>query len=111
MQGRVAAEMKDPIMRGLAYGLGGYVGMSFIYSLTNKERVKAAPKPAESHAAPAAEHHAAPAAAHAPQTAVATVADHAVHSEAAGKQQVAPVLHQLSAISDRLTKIEKALGI
>jgi len=103
-------------MRGLAYGLGGYVGMSFIYSLTNKEHVQAAPKKqAEAHAAPAAahaaEHHAAPAAAQAPQTAVATVSDHAAHHEAAGKQQVAPILHQLSAISDRLTKIEKALGI
>ena len=111
MQARVAEHLKDPIMRGLAYGVAGYTGASFIYSLTNKEHVKAAPKKAEpEHHAPAAskEHHAPAAASASP--AVASVEHHAP-AEHAGKQQVAPVLQQLTQISDRLTKIEKALGI
>jgi len=109
MQARVAEQLRDPMMRGLAYGVGGYVGMSFIYSLTNKEHVKAAPKAKEpEHHAPVAsakEHHATAA-----ESSPAAASPAVVRHEST-KQQVAPVLQQLSQISDRLTKIEKALGI
>jgi hypothetical protein len=106
MQARLAAELKDPLMRGLAYGGAGYLGLSFVYSLAPKgsaEKKAEAPKKAAEHAHDG--HHAAvPAPAH---TAVSAVE----HHETGAKQQVAPVLQQLSNISDRLTKIEKALGI
>ena len=102
-------------MRGLAYGVGGYVGLSFIYSLTNKEHVKAAPKKEEvHHAAPAVARSESLKAGTAAQHAVAAAGDHDQHNSSnstSGKQQVAPVLQQLNAISDRLSKIEKALGI
>ena len=113
MQGRIAAEMKDPIMRGLAYGLGGYVGMSFIYSVTNKEGAQAAAKKEEVHAAaPAAvDSHKAGAAPVQHAVAAAAADHHELATTASGKQQVAPVLQQLNSISDRLSKIEKALGI
>ena len=108
MQARVAEQLRDPIMKGLAYCVAGYTGATFIYSLTNKEHVKAAPKAPEAHApAAASKDHHAPASA--PVAAVAV--EHATHAESSPKQQVAPVLQQLTQISDRLTKIEKALGI
>lgn len=110
MQARVAEQLRDPVMKGLAYCVAGYTGASFIYSLTNKEHVKAAPKKAPEAHAPAAaskDHHAP---ASAPVASVAV--EHAAPAaESSPKQQVAPVLQQLTQISDRLTKIEKALGI
>jgi hypothetical protein len=113
MQARIAKQLEDPIMRGLAYGVGGgYVAMSFIYSLTNKEHVKAEPAPAKKPSVAADHSH--------PVASVAAVGGSSHHDDhhaspaaaaAATKQQVAPVLQQLQVISDRLTKIEKALGI
>ena len=105
MQARLAAEMKDPVMRVMIYGVGAYTVASFGYSLVPKS----APKKQESHApvaqtkieeikVPHAEHK-------------VEVDQHATKLTSGEKQQVAPVLQQLATISDRLTRIEKALGI
>ena len=94
-------------MKGLAVGVAGYTGASFIYSLVNKEGAAAAPKK-EEHAPAVAKHVSVVAKEHATPAPVAAVQADA-HSAPA--PQATPVLQQLNQISDRLTKIEKALGV
>ena len=131
--------MSDAIMQGMTYGLGAYTAVSFIYGASGAGRPKphappaaaaashstaaaaAAPGHAEHHHHAADAHAAAPAAAAgaAPRVGGATdcTSPRSLVSKQVNKQltrgnlNAATIFGQLNAISDRLTKIEKALGI
>lgn len=95
-------------MKYMIYGVGGYTVVSGVYGMMPKGKAPAAAPPA----AKRADLHTAVDAPHVSSDthAAASEAPHSAGAPAQ-KQQVAPVLQQLQVISDRLTKIEKALGI
>ncbi|KAH9247056.1 hypothetical protein BASA81_015408 [Batrachochytrium salamandrivorans] len=114
-------EMEDPIMRGVGFLTLGFFAVVHIKRFKDKRAHAAhahhdahddhhheAPKhtPAAVHAATAPAEHVAAVIA----VAVPAVAAPAVVA-AQEKQQVKPILHQLSDVANRLSAIEKALGI
>lgn len=119
-------EMEDPIMRGVGYLTLGFFAVVHIKRFKDK-RAHAAHHAAHHdddhhHEAPkhtpataAAVHAVAAPAEHVAAAAVSAVAAPAAAAAAPApaqeKQQVKPILHQLSEVATRLSAIEKALGI
>ncbi len=109
----IQAQMTNPIMARLIYGIGAYIVISPIYAraVYKAPEVAELKKAAADVVAPPARTTSSSSAAVSSSVGGGEAVSNVMDQVEGKKVMVPPVLQQLTSISDRLARIEKALGI